>query len=157
MLRDVASWATILGGASVVVGFVVWLTKMHVALESVKKSSGVIETRTLELEHNGGSSIKDAARRLEGQVAALSEFVFETRSDLRDTRLAAEQGLARVEKSQARVQSEVVRLRKNTEDTHSMLKTLNEDRLFKELEWRRMLIGQGIAVPEIRDNDGTVS
>ena len=82
MLSQVASVATITGGFSVLIAAVSWVGRKWFAVLEI------IEFRTQELEHNGGSSIKDSVRRLE-EASALQEktlrnvndLLFETRAE----------------------------------------------------------------------------
>ena len=142
MLGDVSAWATIVAGGGVVTAAVGW---------AVRKSwtiLNVIEGRSRELEHNGGSSVKDAVRRSEKTLDELTALVFETRSEARESRMRIEVGYGDQETRLDRLQHEVATARTTADYVYKRLCEETESRLFRELELRAMLARQGITTPE---------
>lgn len=73
-LAILAQISSTIGGISVLLAAVVWAFKYAIRqheLNELLENSRTVEKRSRELEHNGGSSIKDAIVRIEKRLVAV--------------------------------------------------------------------------------------
>lgn len=157
MLSQVASLATIAGGSSVLLAGLSWVGRKWFSVLQI------IELRTQELEHNGGSSIKDSVRRLE-ETSLLQEKTLQNVNDLLfETRAEAIASRARI----------VVDIKENANQLDHLQKDLTAtamkadfafDEIHKTAEvtrsdtviWRAGIASGPISVLESGVSDGTV-
>lgn len=85
-LLALAQLATALGGLALVFGAIGWFWRQTYRIHELLENSRLTEKRSRELEHNGGSSMKDSLARIERRFVVIEDrlSVVEGRKDVHE-------------------------------------------------------------------------